>query len=491
MVRMKRALLALAAMPALLAQTGLFPERTDVGTTGLPGRTQYDAAAGAYRITGAGANIWGAEDSFHFAWKRVAGDVAITADVAWADTGGHAHKKAGPMLRASLDAGSPHASVMVHADGLIALQYRRTEGGPTGEIRSPLKAPARVRLARHGNVISFEVARPGGEFQPGGALTVELPGTVHAGLAVCSHDAARAETALIRGVELTEDGPSAEKERVVESTLEIVDIRTGERRIVRRALEHFEAPNWTPDGRALIYNGGGRIWRIPVEGGAPELISTGDVRCNNDHVISPDGKRLAISGSAGRDPSKIYIVPITGGTPRLVTEKGPSYLHGWSPDGRKLAYCAQRNGEYDIYEIPVDGGEEKRLTDAPGLDDGPEYSPDGRLIYFNSDRTGLMRIWGMNADGSAQRMISQGPESADWFAHFSPDGKWIAYLSYDKSVQGHPPNKDVVIRLAEVTGANPRVLVTLFGGQGTMNVPNWSPDSTRFAFVSYRLVKKK
>lgn len=488
---MKHALISVLCGGLLAAQTGPFPESSDVGQTGPPGRAVFDAASATYRITAAGANIWAAEDGFHFVWKRVGGDVTITADVSWPDTGGHAHKKAGPMLRATLDADSPHASVMVHADGLISLQFRRAKGGPTEEIRSPVRAPARVRLARHGNVISFEVARPGGPFQPGGALTLGLPETLHAGLAVCSHDATRTETAVLSGVELTEDGVVPDSERVVESTLETVDIRTGERRIVRRALEHFEAPNWTPDGKALIYNGGGRIWRIPVEGGAPELIPTGDVRCNNDHVLSADGRWLAISGSVGRDPSKIFVVPITGGTPRLVTEKGPSYLHGWSPDMKKLVYCAQRDGEYDIYEITAEGGAEKRLTDARGLDDGPEYSPDGRLIYFNSERTGLMRIWGMNADGSAQRMISQGPESADWFAHFSPDGKWIAYLSYDKSVQGHPANKDVVIRLAEASGANPRVLVTLFGGQGTMNVPNWAPDSTRFAFVSYRLVKKR
>lgn len=488
---MQWALCFLAGIAAAAAQVNPFPHSGDVGKTGAAGRTAYDAVQRVWRLTGSGANIWAAEDAFHFAWKQAAGDVTITADVEWATPGGHAHKKAGPMLRATLDADSPHAGVFVHADGLIALQYRRAKGGPTGEVRSPVKAPARVRLARHGPVISFEVARPGGAFQPGGALTVELPETVYAGLAVCSHDNADSQTALFRNVEVEQDGVVSEKDRVVESTLEIVDIRTGERRIVRRASEHFEAPNWTPDGKALIYNGGGRIWRIGVGGGQPELVPTGDVRCNNDHVISPDGKWLAISGSVGKDPSKIYIVPIHGGTPRLVTTKGPSYLHGWSPDGKRLAYCAQRNGDYDIYEIGTEGGEERRLTDAPGLDDGPEYSPDGRMIYFNSERTGLMRIWGMNADGSGQRMISQGPESADWFAHFSPDGKWICYLSYDRTVQGHPPNKDVVIRLAEASGANPRVLVTLFGGQGTMNVPNWSPDSTRFAFVSYRLVKKK
>lgn len=487
---MKTAVLLLWAAFAA-AQNGPFPESSDVGAAGIKGSTAYDTVSGAYRLTGAGANIWASEDSFHYAWKQASGDITIAADVAWVTPGGHPHKKAGPMLRASLDGSAAHASVLVHADGLIALQFRRTRGGPTEEVRTFMKAPARVRLARHGNVISFETARPGSGFQPGGALTIALPEKVYAGLAACSHDSADAQTAVFRNLEVVEDGVVSETGRTVESTLEVVNVQTGERRIVRRALEHFEAPNWTPDGSALVYNGGGKIYQVPAEGGVPQPVSTGDVRCNNDHLVSPDGKLLAVSGSVGRGQSRIYIVPITGGTPRLVTGKAPSYLHGWSPDGRTLAYCASRDGEFDIYTIPAGGGAETRLTTAPGLDDGPEYSPNGNLIYFNSERSGLMRIWGMNADGSDQRMISQGKESADWFAHFSPDGKWIAYLSYDKSVTGHPANKDVVIQLAEASGANPRVLVTLFGGQGTMNVPSWAPDSTHLAFVSYRLVKRK
>jgi Tol biopolymer transport system component len=171
-----------------------------------------------------------------------------------------------------------------------------------------------------------------------------------------------------------------------------------------------------------------------------------------------------------------------------VTKQGPSYWHGWSPDGKTLAYCAERVGEYDIFSIPVEGGDETRLTNAPGLDDGPDYSPDGKYIFFNSERSGLMKIWRMNADGTDQKQVTLDTEYADWFAHPSPDGKWLVFVSFDKSVKGHPENKDVVLRIMPLGGGKPKVLTSLFGGQGTINVPSWSPDSTQAAFVSYRLL---
>lgn len=277
-------------------------------------------------------------------------------------------------------------------------------------------------------------------------------------------------------------------EPVLESTLEILNIETGERRIVYRTIGHFEAPNWSRDGSTLLYNSGGRLYTIPVEGGEPQMLDTGTAdRCNNDHGYSPDGKEIVISHNLDGQ-SRMFILPSTGGEPRMVTELGPSYWHGWSPDGKTLAYCAERNGEYDVYTISVDGGEEKRLTDAPGLDDGPDYSPDGRYIFFNSVRTGVMKIWRMEADGSNPVQFTHNEEYADWFPHPSPDGKWIVFLSYDKSVEGHPANKDVVLRLMPMEGGEPRVIAELFGGQGTINVPSWSPDGKEFAFVSYRLV---
>jgi Tol biopolymer transport system component len=267
-------------------------------------------------------------------------------------------------------------------------------------------------------------------------------------------------------------------------------IESTDRKVLYHTVGHFEAPNWSRDGKYLLFNRDGKIFKIPVTGGGePELINTGfAVKCNNDHGISPDGSQLAISDqSKGEGKSLIYIVPVTGGTPKQITPVGPSYWHGWSPDGKTLAYCAERNGNFDVYTVPVDGGTETRLTSAPGLDDGPEYSPDGKYIYFNSERTGTMQIWRMNADGSDQKQVTS-DEFNNWFAHPSPDGKWIVFLSYEKDVKGHPANKDVMLRLMPAAGGDIKVLAKLFGGQGTINVPSWSPDGSTIAFVSYRLV---
>ncbi len=345
-------------------------------------------------------------------------------------------------------------------------------------------------LIRDGNTFSLHAATDGIVFQNAGSVAVDMKPMVYVGLAVCSHDANTAETAVFSNVKLEKQGVATMKERVLESTLETIALGTGERKTVYRARRHFEAPNWTSDGKTLVFNSNGLIYTIPVEGGLPQLLDTGEAKkCNNDHGLSPDGKFLAVSSQhTANGKSLIYVLPITGGAARLVTPKGPSYWHGWSPDGKTLAYCAERNNEYDIYTIPVDGGEETRLTTAPGLDDGPEYSPDGKSIFFNSERTGLMKIWRMNADGSDQQQVTLDKEYADWFAHPSPDGKWLVFVSYDKSVKGHPANKDVVLRYLPLSGGKPKVLTNLFGGQGTINVPSWSPDSKRVAFVSYRLL---
>ena len=270
-----------------------------------------------------------------------------------------------------------------------------------------------------------------------------------------------------------------------ESRLELADISTGARTVIHRGTTRFEAPNWSRDGRHLLINQQGSLYRVPVEGGVPEKLDIGAVEgCNNDHGYSPDGTLLAISC---RPSSSVYVVAAGGGTPRRLTPLTPSYWHGWSPDGKTLAYVGSRDGEFDIYTMPVDGGPETRLTSAKGLDDGPDYTPDGQWIYFNSVRTGTMRIWRMRPDGSDQQQVTFDARYADWFPHPSPDGKWLVFVSFDAAVEGHPPYKDVALRLMALGDpkASPRVLFELFGGQGTINVPSWSPDSRRFAFVSW------
>jgi TolB protein len=279
--------------------------------------------------------------------------------------------------------------------------------------------------------------------------------------------------------------------RNVNSLLEAVNIHTGKREVLSRFDYLIEAPNWTQDGKYLIYNSLGRIYRFEIATKVSTVIDTGyATQCNNDHVLSPDNEQIAISHATREDgKSRIYVVPMAGGSPILLTPMAPSYLHGWSPEGRRLAYCAERNGQYDIYTIPVEGGVETQLTNNRGLDDGPEYSPDGKHIWFNSVRTGLMQLWRMNEDGSNQTQMTF-DESNSWFPHVSPNGEWVAYITYrkdDVAPGDHPANKDVEIRLMSSNGGEFRTLAQLFGGQGTLNVNSWSPDSQQLAFVSYEL----
>ncbi len=272
--------------------------------------------------------------------------------------------------------------------------------------------------------------------------------------------------------------------------LMVLDITTNELATVKTFPYQVEAPNWTPDGRWLVYNSAGKLYRISPDGReGPFEIPTGTInRCNNDHVISSDGKQIALSSGTAEDwRSRIYIVPFEGGEPRLITPLGPSYLHGWSPDMGTLAYCAETDGEYDVYTIPAGCGTQTRLTDASGLDDGPEYTPCGDYIWFNSVRTGLMQLWRMRIDGSAQEQMTFHTKINAWFPHVSPDGEHVVYIAYyvgDLEPGEHLPDKNVELRLMPAAGGPSRLLFKLFGGQGTINVNSWAPDSRRIAFVS-------
>jgi TolB protein len=473
--------------PGQASALGEFEAQSDVGETPRAGSAEFDPARQEYRITGGGANMWASTDAFHYVWRRVSGDLTLTADVRLVGSGGQPHRKAGWVVRQGLEPDSPYASAVVHGDGLTSLQYREIPGGQTLEIRSPLVRPVTLRLQRRGDTFTLSAAMEGEHLQTAGSAKVVLRDPVYVGLAVCSHDVAALETATFSRVSVQSEPATPSEESAVESSLETISFDGEDRRVVYRAPHRFEAPNWSRDGKFFIFNKDGRIYTLPGSGGEPHVLHTGSAtQCNNDHGFSPSGWVLALSHSPGEN-SLIYIVPITGGEPRLVTPLGPSYWHSWSPDGKTLAYCAERGGNFDVYTIPVEGGQETRLTDTPGLDDGPDYSPDGKYIYFNSERTGLMQIWRMKSDGSGQEQITN-DGYADWFPHPSPDGKWLVFLSYDKSVKGHPPNKDVALRIMPMAGGKPRVLTKLFGGQGTINVPSWSPDSRRLAFVSYRLL---
>lgn len=466
--------------------SGQFETHGDIGSVGPSGTASYDPGTRSYRVTGAGENMWFEKDAFQFVRRPMSGDLRIAANLHWPVPGGNPHRKAGLMIRQSLEPDSPYVDVVVHGDGLVSLQYRDAPGAPTREIQGRIRSPGRIQLERHGDFFTWSAgADPASLERAGGCVRIPLVDPVYVGLAVCSHDQSRLEQAVFSEVTVQSRAAQPQPVTAVESTLETIAIASRDRRALYHTPNHLEAPNWSPDGTYLLYNSQGRIWRFPLPGGPPEPLDTGFAnRCNNDHGISPDGRQLAISDQSATGQSLIYIVPIAGGTPRRVTDLAPSYWHGWSPDGTTLVYCAERDGEYDVYAIPAAGGTESRLTTAPGLDDGPEFSPDGRFIYFNSERTGRMQIWRMKPDGSEQTQITFDDDN-DWFPHPSPDGRWILFLSYGPGVKGHPANQDVRLRLMSTEGGEIQVLARLFGGQGTINVPSWSPDSRQVAFVSY------
>ena len=272
----------------------------------------------------------------------------------------------------------------------------------------------------------------------------------------------------------------------MKSHLAIYHLASGQSRTILSHDGVIEAPNWDPSGTSLLVNGGGLLYRVPLD--APKLTAVNSgfaTRCNNDHGISPDGKTIVLSHHRDRG-SEIFVIPADGGAPTLISPDAPSWWHGWSPDGKRLAYVAARGGSriIDVYTISADGGAETRLTDGEGHCDGPDYSADGSQIYYNCDRGGHAQIWVMNVGGTDQRKLFA-DDYVNWFPHPSPDGRHLLYLAYPPGTLGHPANLPIALCLADTLGQNRRRILEFTGGQGTINVPCWAPDGSAFAYVRY------
>jgi dipeptidyl aminopeptidase/acylaminoacyl peptidase len=491
--------LALASSQPLHGQKpalGDFLEHADVGAPRIAGSAAYNPVSQEYSLAAAGTNMWAARDEFHFVWRGLKGDFILQSRVDLQGTGVDPHRKAGLMIRSTLDADAPYVDAVVHGDGLVSLQFRRSKGGVTEERQSPVKGANVLQLERRGNTYVLSAARFGDVMASTEVADLPLGDEVMAGLALCSHNPDVVERAVFGNVRIVR--PARENftpyRDYIGSVLELLDVSSGQRQAILRSTDPFEAPNWTRDGAALIYNTSGRsesrgrLVRFDLATRQPSTIETGSiVRNNNDHVLSFDGTMLGMSDSSAGGGSTVYTVPVSGGTPKRITTLSPSYLHSWSPDGKSLLYTAGRNGEFDIYSMPADAnGPEVRITTAKGLDDGPEFTPDGKYIYFNSVRGGgLMQIWRMKPDGSAPEQMTN-DDFNNWFPHISPDGQWIAFISFPKDVRpdDHPYYKQVYLRLMPIGGGAPKVIGYVYGGQGTINVPSWSPDGKMLAFVS-------
>jgi len=479
------------------ASLGEFDSHQDIGSPKLAGSASYDSSKQEYTLGGAGTNMWFKADQFQFLWKKLKGDFILRTRVEFIGKGANPHRKVGWMVRPSLEPGAAYADCAEHGAGLTSLQFRRAMGSNTEEITLAITNADVLQFERRGSNYIFSAARYGEPFVSRQLTNFDLGDDVYAGLFICSHEADALERAIFRDVRIIRPAPEGfvPYKDFIGSVLEILDVQSGKLEHIYRSEQPFEAPNWTHDGQALIYNlsgraaGWGQLCRFDLATRTPSILNTAPcVRNNNDHVLSFDGTMLGISDQSADHggKSRVFTVPVQGGTPKLITPLTPSYFHGWSPDGKFLVYTGQRDGKFNIYKMPSDGGAtETQLTDTPGLNDGPEYTPDGKHVYFNSTRSGSMQIWRMTPDGQNQEQVTD-DEFNNWFPHISPDGKWIAFISFSQEVAPteHPYYKHVYLRLLPIEGGKPKVIAYVYGGQGTMNVPSWSPDSTRIAFVS-------
>jgi TolB protein len=492
-------LIAAGVIPAWSQENspGEFAGQTDIGLPKLAGSASYDAVNQSYTVSGAGINMWFTNDQCHFIWNKMNGDFILRTRAEFIGKGAVEHRKIGWMVRPNLEADAPYVDCAEHGSGLTSIQFRRSKGANTEEIKLAITNADVLQLERKGSNYIFSAAHFGEPFVSAELTNSDLGGEVYAGLFICSHNADVIETAIFRDVRIirpVKEGFVPYKD-FIGSVLEILDVHSGKLQHIYESVQPFEAPNWTKDGSSLIYNvsgraeGWGQLNQFDLGTRKPSPLNTHpNNRNNNDHVLSFDGTMLGISDQSPDHggQSCIFTVPVQGGTPKRITPLTPSYLHGWSPDGKFLVFTGGRTNKYDIYKIPADGGApEIRLTDAVGLNDGPEFTPDGKYIYFNSSRTGKMQIWRMKPGGADQEQITNDAYN-NWFPHISPDGKWIVLISFPEDINpaDHPYYQQCYLRLLPIDGGQPKVIAYVYGGQGTINVPSWSPDSQRIAFVS-------
>ncbi len=474
------------------SKLGLFDRSLDVGNVKHPGFASYDPQSQRYLIGGAGNNMWFGQDQFHYLWTTIQGDFILRAEVEFKGSGVDPHRKTGWMVRNSLGENDAHVNAAIHGDGLTSLQFRNERGSLTAEEQLELSAPNVIQLERRGDVFIMSAATFGNPFTSV-QTSISLDKEVYIGLYVCSHNENILETVEFRNVRIIK--PVQEDYRpyrdYIGSKLEILDIDSGDRKVIYQSAHSIQAPNWTPDGKQLIYNSKGLLYQYDLSSGNIEVLNTGFANSNNnDHVLTFDGKMIGISHHNADDEgnSSIYYLPVQGDSiPKKVTKDGvgASYLHSWSPDKQKMLFTGHRKGQYDIYSVDVESGKETQLTNEETLDDGSEYSPDGKHIFFNSARTGKMKLWQMDANGKNPKQLTFDGYN-DWFPHVSPDMKWIIFISFPKDIDPatHPFYKHCLLRIMPYTGGEPSVLGYIYGGQGSINVPSWSPDSKKVAFIS-------
>jgi len=493
-------LLLFWAQGAAAQELGLFEGHSDIGSVIPPGTASF--SGGEYAITAAGANVWARVDAFHYLWKKVSGDVVLTADVSFPPAAySHPpaeHRKAMLMIRQSLDVGAQQVSIHVHGIGMTALQHREQRGANTQSIELNIDAvPKTVRLEKRGDTFTMFISQKGEPLhQMGASLKLRFAAPFYVGLGVTSHDADTTDRIVFRNVSL--EAPAAAPppaDLVLNSSLQILQVEDSARRaiVIATGRGRMNSPDWMPGHKNIYAYKEGQILRIPLQdplnGGKPEVVDTaGLVDCVGDYGVSPDGKSIALSCAETKGGVRnLYVLPF-GGKPRQLTRDVNSFFHGWSADGSLLLFTRGKAAAADFFSVPAAGGGEKRLT-SDTLHDGPEFSPDGKYIYFDSSRSGSSQIWRMNADGTgAIQLTDDGMD--DLSPHVSPDGAYVAWIQFKPGTGTAAGVQDASIQLLSVKDGAIRTLHNFQGNRGSFTMPVWG-DNNHLALVSYQMLPAK
>src|SRR4051794_5901780 len=285
-------LIALQSRAGSEAGLGYFEGHGDIGAPALPGSASYDPATQAYRVSAAGTNMWVGTDEFHFAWRKMSGDFLVTANTRFEGAGVDPHRKLGVMIRTSLDAGSQYVDIAAHGDGLTSMQFRRTPGANTEQVQSAVTRADVLQLERRGGTFIMSVARNGDPFTRNELTGIDLGDDVYVGLFLCSHNAAVTESAVFRNVRITVPPKAGwvPYKDYIGSNVEILSLLNGDRTVVATSPISIQAPNWTRDGKSLLWNSQGLLHLFDIASRTPGLLDTGTARGNNnDHVLSFDG----------------------------------------------------------------------------------------------------------------------------------------------------------------------------------------------------------
>jgi len=210
---MRALLLSCLLAASAFAQTeklGAFTNSDDVGAPPLKGSAEFDASTGQYRITGSGADIWGKADQFHFLWREISGDFAVTATAQFL-TEGIEHRKAVIMLRKTVDTDSPFIQLAIHGNGMPSVQFRNTKADNTNTVDLPIEGPGtfKLKLVRQGATVTVWLAKNGAALRELGHTSNALGSPVLVGLGVSSHTVAASNTVLFSDVSVEPLAPPA------------------------------------------------------------------------------------------------------------------------------------------------------------------------------------------------------------------------------------------------------------------------------------------